>query len=55
MNLLEGLKQLPTHLREAGLFWGVFLAGLGDKAQVHIRTFDFSVVGAMLNVLIVVC
>lgn len=36
-------------MRKAGLVWGVFLAGLAEKAQVYICTFDFSVVGMIVQ------
>lgn len=44
LTLLEGLEEIASSLSETGLVWGT---GQGEKAQVCVGTFNFSVLGAL--------
>lgn len=50
LTLLEGLKEIPSSLSETGLVWGT---GQGEKAQVCVCTFDFSVLGALAGAVLI--
>lgn len=47
---LESLKEIPSSLSETGLVWGT---GQGEKAQVCVCTFDFSVLGALAGAVLI--